>query len=97
RMEEAQLPAGPVNDILQMHQDPQVIAREMIVEVGSTHCKTNAKNMTKPEGPIAGIHNKGPYVVTAQMMLIITTNHKMAITTLIIFLPNGGSGFMPRA
>lgn len=33
RMEEAQLPAGPVNDILQMHQDPQAIARDMIVEV----------------------------------------------------------------
>lgn len=33
RMEAAQLPAGPVNDILQMHQDPQAIARDMIVEV----------------------------------------------------------------
>ncbi len=33
RMEEAQLPAGPVNDILQMHQDPQAIARDMIVDV----------------------------------------------------------------
>ena len=27
RMEQAQLPAAPVNDILQMHQDPQAIAR----------------------------------------------------------------------
>jgi len=33
RMEAAQLPAGPVNDILQMHQDPQAIARDMIVDV----------------------------------------------------------------
>lgn len=33
RMEAAHLPAGPVNDILQMHADPQVQAREMIVEV----------------------------------------------------------------
>lgn len=33
RMEEAQLPAGPVNDILQMHADPQALAREMIVDV----------------------------------------------------------------
>jgi crotonobetainyl-CoA:carnitine CoA-transferase CaiB-like acyl-CoA transferase len=33
RMEEAKLPAGPVNDILQMHSDPQAIDREMIVEV----------------------------------------------------------------
>lgn len=33
RMQAAQLPAGPVNDILQMHQDPQALAREMIVEV----------------------------------------------------------------
>ncbi len=33
RMEEAKLPAGPVNDILQMHADPQARARDMIVEV----------------------------------------------------------------
>ncbi len=33
RMEAAQLPAGPVNDILQMHQDSQAIAREMIIDV----------------------------------------------------------------
>ena len=33
RMEAAQLPAGPVNDILQMHADPQALARDMIVEV----------------------------------------------------------------
>ncbi|MGB3245722.1 MAG: CoA transferase [Sulfitobacter sp.] len=33
RMEQAHLPAGPVNDILQMHSDPQARARDMIVEV----------------------------------------------------------------
>lgn len=33
RMERAQLPAGPVNDILEMHADPQARAREMIVSV----------------------------------------------------------------
>ncbi|MGC1505293.1 MAG: CoA transferase [Sulfitobacter sp.] len=33
RMEAAHLPAGPVNDILQMHADPQARARDMIVEV----------------------------------------------------------------
>jgi crotonobetainyl-CoA:carnitine CoA-transferase CaiB-like acyl-CoA transferase len=33
RMEEAHLPAGPVNDILQMHEDPQARARDMIVEL----------------------------------------------------------------
>jgi crotonobetainyl-CoA:carnitine CoA-transferase CaiB-like acyl-CoA transferase len=33
RMEKASLPAGPVNDILQMHEDPQARAREMIVDV----------------------------------------------------------------
>ena len=32
-MEKAQLPAGPVNDILQMHKDPQANARDMIVDV----------------------------------------------------------------
>ncbi|MDG1971899.1 MAG: CoA transferase [Paracoccaceae bacterium] len=31
-MEEVGLPAGPVMDICQMHQDPQALAREMIVE-----------------------------------------------------------------
>ncbi len=33
QMEQAQLPAGPVLDILEMHQDPQVHARDMIVEL----------------------------------------------------------------
>ncbi|WP_272002455.1 CaiB/BaiF CoA transferase family protein [Roseovarius sp. ZX-A-9] len=33
RMEAAKLPAGPVNDILEMHADPQARAREMIVTV----------------------------------------------------------------
>jgi len=33
RMDAAKLPAGPVNDILQMHADPQALARDMIVEV----------------------------------------------------------------
>ncbi|MCY0096795.1 CaiB/BaiF CoA transferase family protein [Hoeflea ulvae] len=33
RMEQAQLPAGPVLDILQMHEDPQALARDMIVEL----------------------------------------------------------------
>jgi len=33
RMERASLPAGPVNDILQMHEDPQALARDMILEV----------------------------------------------------------------
>ncbi len=33
RMEAARLPAGPVNDILQMHADPQAQARDMIVDV----------------------------------------------------------------
>lgn len=33
RMDEAKLPAGPVNDILQMHADPQANARDMIVDV----------------------------------------------------------------
>ena len=33
KMEAAHLPAGPVNDILQMHDDPQTRARDMIVEL----------------------------------------------------------------
>ena len=31
RMEKAKLPAGPVLDIMQMHNDPQALARDMIV------------------------------------------------------------------
>ena len=32
-LEAAGVPAGPVNDVLQMHADPQVRARAMVVEV----------------------------------------------------------------
>jgi crotonobetainyl-CoA:carnitine CoA-transferase CaiB-like acyl-CoA transferase len=32
-LEEAKVPAGPVLDVLQMHADPQTIARDMVVEV----------------------------------------------------------------
>lgn len=32
-LEEARVPAGPVLDVLQMHADPQTIARDMVVEV----------------------------------------------------------------
>jgi crotonobetainyl-CoA:carnitine CoA-transferase CaiB-like acyl-CoA transferase len=35
RLEEAGVPAGPVQDVNQMHADPQTLAREMIVE--TTH------------------------------------------------------------
>jgi crotonobetainyl-CoA:carnitine CoA-transferase CaiB-like acyl-CoA transferase len=31
RMEKAKLPAGPINDILQMHDDPQTRARDMVL------------------------------------------------------------------
>jgi crotonobetainyl-CoA:carnitine CoA-transferase CaiB-like acyl-CoA transferase len=33
RLEAAGVPAGPVNDIAQVHADPQVLARDMVVEV----------------------------------------------------------------
>ncbi len=32
-LEQAKVPAGPVFDVLQMHADPQTVAREMVVEV----------------------------------------------------------------
>jgi len=32
-LEQAKIPAGPVLDVMQMHADPQTIAREMVVEV----------------------------------------------------------------
>ena len=35
-MEIAKVPAGPVNDILQMHLDPQVMARDMVIELEHT-------------------------------------------------------------
>jgi crotonobetainyl-CoA:carnitine CoA-transferase CaiB-like acyl-CoA transferase len=37
RLEEAGVPAGPVLNVIQMHADPQTLAREMIVE--TTHPK----------------------------------------------------------
>ena len=33
RLNDAGIPAGPVMDILQMHEDPQALAREMVTEV----------------------------------------------------------------
>jgi crotonobetainyl-CoA:carnitine CoA-transferase CaiB-like acyl-CoA transferase len=33
RLEAAGVPAGPVNDIARMHADPQVLARDMVVDV----------------------------------------------------------------
>lgn len=36
RLEQAGVPAGPVNDIAQMHADPQTQARKMVVEVPHT-------------------------------------------------------------
>ncbi|WP_050605887.1 CaiB/BaiF CoA-transferase family protein [Ruegeria sp. 6PALISEP08] len=69
RMEAAQLPAGPVNDILQMHQDPQAIAREMIIDVDHAtagavktighpvkYSKTPAK--TDRAAPVLGQHSR---------------------------------------
>jgi crotonobetainyl-CoA:carnitine CoA-transferase CaiB-like acyl-CoA transferase len=32
-LEEAKVPAGPVFDVMQMHADPQTLARDMVVEV----------------------------------------------------------------
>lgn len=32
-LETAGVPAGPVNDIAQVHSDPQVLARDMVVDV----------------------------------------------------------------
>ncbi len=36
KLDAAGVPAGPVNDINQMHQDPQTLAREMVTEVPHT-------------------------------------------------------------
>jgi crotonobetainyl-CoA:carnitine CoA-transferase CaiB-like acyl-CoA transferase len=33
RLEQAGVPAGPILDIGQMHQDPQTLAREMVLQV----------------------------------------------------------------
>jgi crotonobetainyl-CoA:carnitine CoA-transferase CaiB-like acyl-CoA transferase len=33
RLEAAGVPAGPVNDLAQVHADPQVLARDMVVDV----------------------------------------------------------------
>ena len=36
RLEAAGVPSGPVNDVVEMHEDPQVQAREMVMEVPHT-------------------------------------------------------------
>jgi crotonobetainyl-CoA:carnitine CoA-transferase CaiB-like acyl-CoA transferase len=36
RLERAGVPAGPVLDVVEMHADPQTLAREMVVEVDHT-------------------------------------------------------------
>jgi len=36
RLDAAGVPAGPVNTINQMHEDPQTLARQMVVEVEHT-------------------------------------------------------------
>jgi crotonobetainyl-CoA:carnitine CoA-transferase CaiB-like acyl-CoA transferase len=33
RLDEAGIPCGPINDYAEMFRDPQVIAREMLVEI----------------------------------------------------------------
>ncbi|MDF2096460.1 CaiB/BaiF CoA transferase family protein [Aquibaculum arenosum] len=35
-LDAAGVPSGPVNDVVQMHQDPQVLAREMVTEIPHT-------------------------------------------------------------
>ncbi len=70
RLERAGVPAGPVLDIGQMHEDPQALAREMIVTVPHTHLgdvKTighPVKYSATPGGvtrgaPLLGEHTRG--------------------------------------
>lgn len=59
-LEAAGVPAGPVRDVLAMHEDPQTIAREMVAEV--THSRLGpvktlglpVKFSRTPGGPVSG-------------------------------------------
>lgn len=61
-LEQAKVPAGPVFDVLQMHADPQTLAREMVVEVN--HSKVGAmKTLGAPvkfSATPGGVHRSAP-------------------------------------
>jgi crotonobetainyl-CoA:carnitine CoA-transferase CaiB-like acyl-CoA transferase len=60
--EQAKVPAGPVFDVLQMHADPQTIARNMVVEV--EHAKIGTmKTLGSPvkfSATPGGVHRSAP-------------------------------------
>lgn len=61
-LEQAKVPAGPVFDVLQMHADPQTLARDMVVEV--THSKVGSmKTLGAPvkfSATPGGVHRSAP-------------------------------------
>ncbi len=61
-LEQAKVPAGPVFDVMQMHADPQTLARNMIVEVD--HSKVGAmKTLGAPvkfSATPGGVHRSAP-------------------------------------
>jgi crotonobetainyl-CoA:carnitine CoA-transferase CaiB-like acyl-CoA transferase len=61
-LERAKIPAGPVLDVVQMHADPQTLAREMVVE--TTHSKLGAvKTLGTPvkfSGTPGGVRRGAP-------------------------------------
>lgn len=61
-LEQAKVPAGPVFDVVQMHADPQTLARNMIVEVD--HSKIGAmKTLGAPvkfSATPGGVHRSAP-------------------------------------
>ncbi|MGQ7846445.1 CaiB/BaiF CoA transferase family protein [Granulosicoccus sp. 3-233] len=61
-LNQAGIPAGPILDILQMHQDPQTIAREMVVDVEHPRAGT-VKSLGTPvkfHGTPGCIHRAAP-------------------------------------
>ncbi|MGA2129933.1 MAG: CoA transferase, partial [Xanthobacteraceae bacterium] len=68
-LERAGVPAGPVNDVLQMHADPQTSARAMIVETvhatlgGVTTIGLPIKFSATPGGPRHGAPHYGEHTV----------------------------------
>ena len=61
-LEQVKVPAGPVFDVLQMHADPQTVAREMVVEVN--HSAVGAvKTLGAPvkfSATPGGVHRSAP-------------------------------------
>src|SRR5207237_1281370 len=106
-LEEAGIPCGPVNDMLQALSDPQTIAREMVVEVEHStlgSVKTiglpikfsQTPGKVRSGAPLYGEHTKaGPGGGTdnfARAVQNIITKYKLVEQPIVVVNKAGGSG-----